>query len=79
MKNSKKLPADELWDLLAQTGAIPSKDKYLQEEKKVVLTCKEVDRLIKDDQAIFDSMATFSHILSCDNCRTKYRKRREDQ
>jgi len=75
----KKLSADELWDLLAQTGAILPKDEYFKEEKEILLTCEEVDKLIKNDQATFDYLVTFSHILSCDNCRTKYRKKREDQ
>ena len=75
----KKLSADELWDLLAQTGAIPPKDQYLKEEKEISFSCEDVDGFIKNDQAVFDVMIIFSHILSCDKCRTKYRKKREDQ
>lgn len=79
MRNRKKLSKDELWKLLAETGAIPSKEEYLKRQKKVLLTCEEVDGLIKNDQAVFDTMAIFSHISSCDKCRTKYRKKMEDQ
>lgn len=77
--NRKKLSADELWTLLAQEGMIPTKEEHEKSQKEILLTCEEVDSLIKDDQAVFDAMVIFSHILSCDNCRTKYRKKREDQ
>lgn len=79
MKKRKKISADELWDLLAQTGAIPSKEECLKRQKKILLTCEEVDDVLaKDDQAVFDTMSTYYHFLSCDNCRTKYLKKKEE-
>lgn len=80
MKNRKKLSPSEIDDLLAEAGAIPSKEERENRQKKTLVTCEEADGLIsKNDKSVFDALVAYFHVLSCDNCRTKYRKRKEGQ
>ncbi|MEK7142346.1 MAG: hypothetical protein AAB818_02050 [Patescibacteria group bacterium] len=71
---SKEQKVTNMWKVFEDSGFVSD-----PESKETSITCDELDRSVKDDQAVLDIMITFSHILSCDKCRTKYRKKKEDQ
>ena len=70
---SKELKITNMWKVFEGAGFVSD-----PEAKEINMTCNEVDNFVKDDHAVFDRMVIFSHILSCERCRTKYRKKKED-
>lgn len=80
MKNREKLSADEIRNLLAEAGAIPSKEESEKRRRKTSVTCEDAGKLIsKNNKSVFDALVAYFHVLACDKCKTKYLKRREDQ
>ncbi|MEK7069936.1 MAG: hypothetical protein AAB962_02655, partial [Patescibacteria group bacterium] len=73
-KMSKEPKITNMWKIFEGAGFISD-----PESKEISMTCEDIDNFVKDDHDVFDVMVTFSHILSCERCRTKYRKKREDQ
>lgn len=71
---SKEPKITNMWQVFEDAGIVSD-----PEIKEVSITCEEVKASLLVEKPLFDAMVIFSHTLSCDKCRTKYRKKREDQ